>query len=85
MLMILGLGVLALGFLAILTAAIFGRWKTLAALLVCGTFGMIAVALLSLLSFRVARHDKQVAAATAQQAAYERSLHARVSIERQTP
>lgn len=42
--LILILAILACGFLSILLAAIFGRWKLLGALLVCGVLGTLALA-----------------------------------------
>ncbi|MCC9607038.1 hypothetical protein LOC68_14850 [Blastopirellula sp. JC732] len=47
------LGLLAFGFLAGLLATIFGRWKVLAALLLCGAFGLVGMVLVAYLALPV--------------------------------
>ncbi|WP_146431939.1 hypothetical protein [Blastopirellula retiformator] len=50
---VLLLAIAACGFLAVLLTIIFGRWKILAGLLVCGVLGTIGLGLLSLVAVRV--------------------------------
>ncbi|UUO06560.1 hypothetical protein M4951_24850 [Blastopirellula sp. J2-11] len=78
--LILLLGALAIGFLVILLAAIFGRWKALAALLFFGVFGLIAMALLSFVAIRVETRS-EVSDHYGHRSAITATRHSQVAVE----